>query len=93
MGPIANGNPTDEHRTQLASCYESCLEAAAAEGLASIAFCCISTGVFGFPQREAAQIAVRTVRDWLVAHDSSMAVVFNVFGQKDEQIYREILSL
>ncbi len=93
VGPIANGNPTDEHRAQLASCYESCLDAAAAEGLSSIAFCCISTGVFGFPQREAAEIAVRTVRDWLDAHGSDITVVFNVFGEKDEQIYRELLSL
>ncbi|MBQ9003509.1 MAG: protein-ADP-ribose hydrolase [Eggerthellaceae bacterium] len=92
VGPIANGSPTDEHCAQLASCYESCLDAAAAEGLRSIAFCCISTGVFGFPQREAAGIAVRTVRAWLDAHGSDMAVVFNVFGESDERIYRGILG-
>ena len=93
VGPIANGCPTARHRAKLASCYRSCLDAAAAEGLSSIAFCCISTGIFGFPQREAARIAVRTVRDWLVSHDSDMTVVFNVFGDADEHIYRELLSL
>lgn len=93
VGPIANGNPTDEHRMQLVSCYESCLDAANAENLSSIAFCCISTGVFGFPQCEASEIAVRTTRSWLDAHDSNITVVFNVFGEKDEQIYREILDL
>jgi O-acetyl-ADP-ribose deacetylase (regulator of RNase III) len=65
VGPIADGHPTDLHRRQLASCYESCLDLAGSLGLRSLAFCCISTGVFGFPQREAAQIAVRTVRAWL----------------------------
>lgn len=93
VGPIANGNPTNLHRAQLASCYTNCLGLAASEGLASIAFCCISTGVFGFPQREAAQIAVRTVKEWLGSHDSEMRVVFNVFSESDERIYRELLGL
>ena len=93
VGPIANGNPTDEHRAQLASCYESCLNAAAAEGLRSLAFCGISTGVFGFPQHEAAGIAVNTVQRWLDTRGSNMTVVFNVFGEKAEQIYRGILGL
>lgn len=65
VGPIANGLPTPQHRDQLASCYRACLDAAAAAGDTSIAFCCISTGVFDFPQDEACAIAVRTVRDWL----------------------------
>lgn len=93
VGPIANGNPTDQHRAQLASCYTNCLGLAASEGLASIAFCCISTGVFGFPQRETAQIAVRTVKEWLGSHGSEMRVVFNVFSKTDERIYRELLGL
>ena len=92
VGPIANGVPTALHRAQLASCYRSCLEAAAAEGLASIAFCCISTGVFGFPQREAAEIAIETVRRWLDSHNSDLVVVLNVFGDEDEAIYRELLG-
>ncbi|MBQ9069008.1 MAG: protein-ADP-ribose hydrolase [Eggerthellaceae bacterium] len=93
VGPIAAGNPTEVHRRQLASCYESCLDAAAAEGLGSIAFCCISTGVFGFPQDQAAAIAVDTVRSWLDDRQSSMAVVFNVFGAVDERLYRSILGM
>ena len=92
VGPIANGHPSDEHRAQLASCYANCLDAAAAEGMNSIAFCCISTGVFGFPQHEAAEIAIRTVRAWLDAHDRDMTVVFNVFGEKSEQIYQQLLG-
>ena len=65
VGPIAGGEPTDRHRRELASCYESCLEAAAARGCRTVAFCCVSTGAFGFPRREAAEIAVGTVRAWL----------------------------
>lgn len=93
VGPIANGYPTVRHRAQLASCYRSCLDAAAAEGLATVAFCCVSTGVFGFLQREAAKIAVQTARGWLGSHDSGIMVVFNVFGEDDERIYRELLGL
>ena len=93
VGPIANGRPTDVHREQLASCYRSCLDLAAGRGLRTIAFCCISTGVFGFPQREAAGIAVRTVRAWLDAHPGDMTVVFNVFGRADEQLYQALLGL
>ena len=93
VGPIANGNPSDVHREQLASCYRSCLDVAAENHLHSLAFCCISTGVFGFPQQEAAEIALRTVRDWLATHDAEMTVVFNVFGHADELIYRNLLHL
>lgn len=93
VGPIANGMPTARHRLQLASSYRSCLDAATAEHLRSIAFCCVSTGVFGFPQREAAQIAVDTVRAWLDDTQSDITVVFNVFEVRDEQIYRELLGL
>lgn len=93
VGPIANGYPTAHHRAQLAMCYRSCLDAAEVEGLRSVAFCCISTGIFGFPQKAAADIAVRTVRGWLAKTGSDMTVVFNVFGDKDEQIYQELLSI
>lgn len=94
VGPIADGRPTDTHRRQLAECYRACLDAAAAAGLSSIAFCCISTGVFGFPQKEAASIAVATVRRWLDEHpDASMTVVFNVFSETDEHLYRPLLGL
>lgn len=91
VGPIAKGRPTDEHRRQLASCYEECLNLAAEHGLSSIAFCGISTGVFGFPQNEAAPLAVRTVRSWLDENASDMIVIFNVFSERDEQIYRRLL--
>ena len=93
VGPIANGHPTDFHREQLASCYRSCLDLAADNGLHSIAFCCISTGVFGFPQREAAEIAVQAVRRWLDENGPDMTVVFNVFGSADESIYRSLLGI
>lgn len=92
VGPIANGNPTDLHCERLSSCYRSCLDAAASERLRSIAFCCISTGVFGFPQEEAAEIAVQTVRDWLERSGSDMIVVFNVFGKRDDRIYHSLLE-
>ena len=93
VGPIANGKPTDEHRAQLAQCYRSCLDCAAENKLHSIAFCCISTGVFGFPQKKAAELAVNTVRKWLNENDLDMTVVFNVFVGEDEHIYRELLGI
>jgi len=95
VGPIASGHPTDHMRQQLADCYANCLACAAAASLRSIAFCCISTGVFGFPQEEACAIAVRTVGAWLDAHpDASVqTVVFNVFGAADEALYRAQLGL
>lgn len=93
VGPIASGHPTELHRKQLASCYTSCLDLAEAKGLRTIAFCCISTGIFGFPQHEAAEIAVRTVRTWLDTTGSDMLAVFNVFSNEDERIYRELLSI
>ncbi len=91
VGPITNGQPTAKQRAQLAQCYTSCLDAARARGLNSIAFCCISTGVFGFPQTDAAQIATSSVRAWLDANNSSMHVIFNVFTQADERLYHDIL--
>ncbi len=93
VGPIAQGVPTRRDRELLARCYEACLDAAVAHGLASVAFCCISTGVFGFPRDEAAPIAVRTVRAWLDAHPTTpMRVVFNVFLDEDRIIYEGLLG-
>ena len=80
-------------KKQLSSCYHSCFDAAASENLRSIAFCCISTGIFGFPQDEAAEIAVQTVRDWLEHNGSDMIVVCNVFGKKDEWINYSLLEI
>ena len=92
VGPIADGHPSDLNRRQLAACYRSCLDLASGAGLKSIAFCCVSTGAFGFPQQEAAEIAVQTVQAWLDRHGAEMAVVFNVFTDVDETAYRKLLT-
>lgn len=73
------------------SCYQSCLELARLNRLKSVAFCCISTGEFHFPNEEEAEIAVKTVKAYLAAHPE-MSVVFNVFKDEDYQIYRRILN-
>ena len=91
VGPIVRGRLTARHEALLTSCYRSCLTLAAENGCQSVAFCCISTGVFGYPQGEAAGTAIRTVRDWLGETGSSMRVVFNVFKPEDEAIYRALL--
>lgn len=90
VGPIVRGRLTDEHCRLLKSCYKSCLELAVQSGVKSLAFCCISTGVFGFPQDKAAEIAVQTVRDFLKTHD--IEVIFNVFTAKDCEIYGKLLG-
>lgn len=90
VGPIVQGRLTDEHCRLLESCYKSCLELAVQKGIDSIAFCCISTGVFGFPQDEAARIAVRTVREFRKLHD--IRVIFNVFKEDDYEIYKGSLG-
>ena len=92
IGPIVSGALTDRHRAQLASCYRSCLSLAAAHGLRSIAFCCISTGEFHFPRAAAADIAVHEVRDFLTRETSIERVVFNVFKDEDWHIYERLLS-
>lgn len=92
VGPIVQGRVSRRDRTELASCYRSCLELAAERGLQSVAFCCISTGEFHFPNQEAAEIAVKTVTDFL-QHDTSIRkVVFNVFKDIDAEIYRKLLG-
>lgn len=88
VGPIAGEKLTQADCDLLASCYKSCLDIAKKNGCASIAFCCISTGVFRFPADRAAEIAVATVREWKNQTGNKMKVVFNVFSQKDESIYR-----
>ncbi len=92
VGPIVDGPLTAEHERLLASCYRSCLALAAENGCESIAFCCISTGVFMFPHQRAAEIAVETVRTWLAETGSGMRVVFNVFKDPDRQIYERLLD-
>jgi O-acetyl-ADP-ribose deacetylase (regulator of RNase III) len=92
VGPVVRGSVTKRDEELLASCYRSCLELAAANHIESIAFCCISTGVFHFPNRRAAEIAVSTVRDCLREKTSVKKVIFNVFKDIDEEIYRELLG-
>lgn len=94
VGPIVPyGELQDEHRRLLRSSYLSCLELAAENGLASVAFCCISTGVFMFPAEEAAEIAVAAVREYLDSHPdgSVQKVIFDVFSDRDKAIYDNIL--
>ena len=92
VGPIVQGRLTREHEDLLRSSYLSCLKLAAEKGLKSIAFCCISTGVFMFPNERAAEIAVETVRAWLDETGSDMKVIFNVFKDVDLEIYERILG-
>jgi O-acetyl-ADP-ribose deacetylase (regulator of RNase III) len=97
VGPIvAHRQPTPVQEQQLASCYTNCLEVAAANGdIESIAFCCISTGVFGYPAELAAKVAIHTVHDWLATHPRSTVqkVIFNVFSDADYQIYQKELAV
>ena len=92
VGPIVSGQLTQEDRDLLKSCYLSCLKLAEEKCVDSIAFCCISTGVFGFPQREAAQIAVDTVKEYKEESHSDIKVIFNVFKDSDLAIYRGVLA-
>lgn len=91
VGPIVHGQLTEQHCRQLADCYRSCMELAAGNGLKSIAFCCISTGEFHFPQKKAAEIAVQTVTEFLQTDTQIDKVIFNVFKQEDYDIYKAIL--
>ena len=92
VGPIVQGRLTKRHEEQLASCYRSCLTLAEKNGCRSIAFCCISTGVFGFPQDRTAKIAVETVRTYRATNHSSIEVIFNVFQNRDHELYRDLLG-
>lgn len=92
VGPIIYGSLTKEDCNLLASCYRSCLELAAKNQLESVAFCCISTGEFHFPNERAAQIAVETVQEFLKKETSIKKVIFNVFKDKDKQIYEQLLT-
>lgn len=80
----------------LTQSYRSCLEAAKGAGARSVAFCCISTGVFGYPKRPAAQVALLAVREWLEEKEENRAaldhIVFNVFTAEDLDIYDELIG-
>lgn len=93
VGPdVSLAKPTTLDAQDLASCYRSCLKLAQEHHLKSVAFCCISTGVFGYPQQEAACIAVSTVKDYLKKTSSINSVIFNVFKDADLKLYKELLG-
>lgn len=92
VGPIIRGRVRPKDRRDLASCYQTCLALAAEHGLATVAFCCISTGEFHFPNQEAAEIAVDTVTQFLQQDTSLRKVIFNVFKDTDKTIYRQLLG-
>lgn len=92
VGPIVQGKLTKQHRDLLTSCYRSCLDLADKNGVKSIAFCCISTGVFMFPNETAAEIAIQTVKQYKAETGSQIEVIFNVFKDVDYEIYRDLLG-
>ena len=93
VGPIITGRVTARDRQLLASCYHSCLSLAVEKGLESVAFCCISTGEFHYPNEAAAEVAVATVREFLQTPTSIKKVIFNVFKDLDKEIYTRLLTV
>lgn len=91
VGPIISGAVTQADRELLASCYRTCLELAESNGLHSVAFCCISTGEFRFPNELAAEIAIQTVGEWQRQNPEKIKVIFNVFKDSDYEIYKRLL--
>jgi O-acetyl-ADP-ribose deacetylase (regulator of RNase III) len=93
VGPIVTGRLTKDLEKDLADCYKNTLDLCLEKGIRSVAFCCISTGVFRFPNKRAAEIAVRTVTDWLSAHSGAIErVIFNVFKDEDKAYYEAELQ-
>lgn len=92
VGPIVCGKLTGKHERELAGCYRSCLALADEKNLQSLAFCCISTGEFHFPNERAAQIAVQTVAEYKRQTQSKIKVIFNVFKEVDHEIYARLLG-
>ncbi|MBR0419229.1 MAG: protein-ADP-ribose hydrolase [Erysipelotrichaceae bacterium] len=94
VGPIVYDEVTPKLEEELASCYRNSLDMCAQNDLRSIAFCCISTGVFRFPKKEAALIAVSTVKKWLDENEGKIErVIFNVFSDEDRMIYEQIFRI
>ena len=92
VGPIVDGELTEALEQDLADCYANTLDLCLGAGLRSVAFCCISTGVFRFPNLRAAGIAAGTVTEWLGGHPGAMdRVIFNVFKEEDRRIYEREL--
>lgn len=92
VGPIVRGRLTEKHRAQLAACYHACLTLAEKHGARHLAFCCISTGEFFFPNEQAAEIAVAAVQAYRQRTNSRMEVIFNVFKEQDHVLYRKLLG-
>lgn len=94
VGPIVDGLLREEHALLLKNCYVSCLDLAERiEEIRSMAFCCISTGVFGFPIQEASEIAIRTVSAWLEKNPEAFdKIIFNVFSEYDYNVYCRALK-
>ena len=92
VGPIVTGTLTERDEELLRACYESCLDIAEENSIRSIAFCCISTGVFHFPNDAAAKIAVETVKEHRIRNNSGIEVIFNVWKDIDYEIYRRLLG-
>lgn len=93
VGPIVPSHkPGPREELLLRRCYTSCLEEATRRKLDTLAFCCISTGVFGYPQEAAARVAIDAVRHHLDHNDPNLKVIFNVFLASDESIYRNLLQ-
>lgn len=92
VGPIIrNGNLTPQHEADLSECYRSCISKGIEMSLETIAFCCVSTGVYGYPQDQAAKLAVSTVKAFL-PKTSNLKIIFNVFLDKDREYYERELS-
>lgn len=92
VGPVITDEVTPKEEALLASCYRSCLELAVQNDIKSIAFCCISTGEFHFPQLRAAEIAIHTVTEFIRRYCGGIKVIFNVFKDSDFELYRQLLS-
>ena len=92
VGPIVEGRLTPALEQQLADCYRNTLDMCVSNGLRSVAFCCISTGVFHFPRKRASEIAVDAVTAWLGEHEGAMdRIIFNVFNDEDQRYYEQKL--
>ena len=92
VGPVISGKVKKHERELLASCYRSCLELAAENKLESVAFCCISTGEFHFPNELAGEIAVQSVKKFFKLQTGVKKVIFNVFKDLDKNIYQKLLG-
>ena len=93
VGPVVGGRLTQALRDDLRNCYRNVLQCCVENQIRSVAFCCISTGEFHFPNDEAAKIAAETVTDFLKMHEPEFdRIIFNVFKDIDRELYEEELK-